>query len=132
MASANKASSSNLKIMLTFISIASILGLWMVFASKAQREATVDQAQPQPVVSGEIYFPEMPTLVPMVDLNQQMVNSQPEQAAQELRNVSVPTAAVKQSAPQVGIQSIVIGNSNTGGGNTSSSQPAPQTSTKAS
>ena len=133
--STKKESTNNVKIFFVLLSITAIAGLWMAFASKAQREALASQTQAQPIVSGEIYYPEMPTLVPMVEVNQQMVNIQPEQPVQELRSVSVPTPAIQQSAPQVGIQSIIVGGSSSGGSggsNTTSSQPAPQTSTKAS
>ena len=130
--STNQESSSNVKVFFILLSISAILGLWMVFASKTQREALANQVQAQPIVSGEIYFPEMPTLVPMVELNQQMANTQPEQPVQELRNVSVPTPVVQQSAPQVGIQSIIVGGSSSNGGGSSSSQQPAQTTTKAS
>ncbi|MBI9050916.1 MAG: hypothetical protein JEZ00_15955 [Anaerolineaceae bacterium] len=136
MSTANKKTSSTVKILLTFMSITGILGLWIVFASKAQIDTAAAYEQPQPVVSGEIYFPEMPTLMPIVDLNQHMVQSQPTQTQQELRSVSVPTPLVQQSVPSVGIQSIIIGNpsggnsSSSGGG--ASSAAAPSTSTKTS
>lgn len=138
MGSTNKESYSNIKVLLIFISISSILGLWMVFASKAQSESMNNQTQPQPIVSGEIYFPEMPTLVPMVDVNQQMAEVSPETQTQDLRSVSIPTPVVQQSAPQVGIQSIIVGGSSSGSssssdnGSSTSSQPAPQTTTKSS
>lgn len=131
--STNKESASNAKFLLVFVSITAILGLWMVFAGKTERAAVNENAQPQPIVSGQIYYPEMPTLVPMVELNQQIADFQSVQPVQELRTVSVPTPAMQQAAPQVSIQSIIVGGSpSSGGGGSSSSQQPAQTTTKAS
>jgi hypothetical protein len=132
MQTGNKNSTTNVKVLLALFSLSGVLGLSILFTYEAQQVVN-SYTEPLPVVSGQIFLPEMPTLVPIGNFNSQMASSQPEQVSppqQELRVVSVPTPVVSETTPKINIQSVIINSLGGGGGNSSSSAPA--TTTKAS
>ena len=124
-------SMTNVKVLLALFSLSGVLGLSILFTYEAQQMIN-SYSEPQPVVSGQLYMPEMPTLVPVAGVNGQLANAQPVQDTapqQDLRVVSMPTPVVSQSNPKISIQSIIV---NALGGGNSSSSSAPATTTKAS
>ncbi len=133
MAPEQKKSTTGIKFLFASISLAGILGLWSAFASKAQL-ATAEASNNAPAaLAGEIFMPELPTLVPVVDLSNQVLLLQPTSVEQNLRSVSAPTPEVGQTPPPISVQRIVVGNSSgnnaSSGGGSSSSAAAPAAST---
>lgn len=133
MAQDQKKSTTGIKFLFASISLAGILGLWSSFASKAQLASAEASNNAQSALAGQIFMPEMPTLVPVIDLSNQVNQLQPASVQENLRSVSVPTEVVGQASPPITVQRIVVGNSSgssvVSGGSTSSAAAAPAAST---
>jgi len=111
MAQDQKKSTTGIKFLFASISLAGILGLWSAFASKAQLATAQASNNAQSALAGEIFMPEMPTLVPVIDLSNQINQLQPTNVQQNLRSVAVPTPGIGQTPPPITVQRIVVGNS---------------------
>jgi hypothetical protein len=132
MAQDQKKSTTGIKFLFASISLAGILGLWSAFASKAQLATAEASNNAKSALTGQIFMPEMPTLVPIIDLSNQVNQLQPASVQQNLRSVSVPTPVVGQTPPPISVQRIIVGNSSgnsavSGGSTGSAAAPAAST-----